>query len=83
MKIKVNGKQHLQGVSKKTGKPYDMTVIHTMFPQRGVEGNAAKQIMLNYSDCPTESVTVGAEYSVEFDNTGYPVSFVPVTPAGK
>ena len=75
MKIKVYGKAHLEGVSKKTGNPYNLTVLHYLGKARGVEGQAALTLMLDAFEFPLSSINVGAEYNVEFDQRGYPVEF--------
>lgn len=41
MKIKVIGKAHLEGASKRTGKEYNFNQVHYTGPDRGVEGLAA------------------------------------------
>lgn len=47
MKIKVYGKVHLSGTSKKTGNKYDFIQLHTLVPQRGVDGQAAKTLSIS------------------------------------
>lgn len=75
MKIKVFGKAHLEGISKKTGKPYNFNQVHYLGKTRGVEGQAALTLMLDPTEVPFSSIMVGEEYNVEFDNRGYPVEF--------
>ena len=79
MKIKVIGKAHLKGTSKKTGNAYDFIQVHYNGKARDVEGIAALTLSLDPRDYPFADVVVGAEYSVEFDNRGYIVEFAPVT----
>ena len=79
MKIKVIGKAHLKGTSKKTGNDYDFIQVHYNGKARGVEGLAALTINLDPKDYPFADVVVGGEYNVEFDNRGYIVEFLPVT----
>lgn len=79
MKIKVIGKAHLSGTAKKTGKPYDFVQVHYNGKARGVDGLAAMTLALNPKEHPLESITVGADYNVDFDNRGYPVEFTPVS----
>ena len=79
MKIKVIGKAHLKGTSKKTGNDYDFIQVHYNGKARGVEGLAALTINLDPKDYPFADVVVGGEYSVEFDQRGYIVDFLPVT----
>lgn len=75
MKIKVYGKAHLEGTSKKTGKPYNLTVVHYLGKAFGVEGQAALTLMLDAVQHPLNSIMVGEDYNVEFDNRGYPFEF--------
>lgn len=78
MKIKVQGKAHLEGTSKKTGRPYNFNQIHYLGKAYGVEGQAALTFALDPKEYPIESISVGGEYNVEFDNRGYIVEFSPV-----
>lgn len=79
MKIKVIGKQHMEGTSKKTGQPYNFNAIHYNAPSRGVEGLAAKTVNLDSALYPFADVILGAEYNLDFDERGYCVSITPVT----
>ena len=79
MKIKVIGKAHLRGTSKKTGNPYDFIQVHYNAPARGVEGLGAMTANFDPALYPFADVVVGCEYNLEVDNRGYPVSFLPVT----
>lgn len=81
MVIKIQGKQHLSGVSKKTGKPYDFNQIHYLGKARGVEGMAALTLTLDPSDFPYDGLFIGMEYAVDFDQRGYPQSVAPVDKA--
>lgn len=75
MKIMIEGKAHLEGISKKSGKPYNFNQIHYLAPARGVEGVAAKTLMLDPIQHPLDSIVVGGVYDIQFDDRGYPVSF--------
>lgn len=75
MKIKVYGKAHMEGTSKKTGKPYNFNQVHYLAPARGVEGLAAQTMMLDPAYYPLDSIVVNGDYEVQFDNRGYPVEF--------
>lgn len=79
MKVKAIGKAHLQGVSKRTGKPFDFIQVHYNGKVRGVEGLAALNLTLDPKDHPFDDIVVGQEYIVEFDNRGYIVEFAPAT----
>ena len=75
MKIKVLGKAHLEGTSKKTGRGYNFNQVHFLGPARGVEGQAAQTISLDPTMVPYTSIEVGALYEVEFDQHGFCVLF--------
>ncbi|MDY3281296.1 hypothetical protein [Dysosmobacter sp.] len=79
MKIKVIGKAHLRGTSKRTGNAYDFVQVHYNGPARGVEGEAAKTLMLDPLYFPLSSIVIGATYNVDFDDRGYVVDFVPAS----
>lgn len=81
MKIKVIGKAHLKGTSKKTGKDYDFIQVHYNGRARDVDGLAALTLSLDPREYPFADVVVGGDYNVEFDNRGYIVEFLPVTKA--
>jgi len=78
MKIRVIGKAHLQGTSKRTGNPYDFIQLHYNGPARNVEGLAAMTLSLDPSMVHFDSIMVPGDYNVEFDQRGYPVEFAPV-----
>lgn len=77
MKIKVYGKAHFFGTSKKTGRKYDFIQLHCLFPQRGVEGEAAKVVIVPPNLVNYDSIIVGKSCSVEVDFDGRVVSCVP------
>ena len=83
MKINVIGKAHLEGVAKKTGKPYDFIQLHYVGLARGVEGKAALTLSLDPSQYPYERITVPGDYVVDFDGKGFPVDFAPAPAASK
>lgn len=78
MIIKVLGKVHREGVSKKNGRPFNFNEIHYLGKARGVEGQAALTATLDGYDYPYERIMVGHEYNIEFDKTGFVVEFAPV-----
>lgn len=77
MKIKVFGKVHLSGTSKKTGKKYNFIQIHCAVPQRGVDGEAAKVISVSPDLVDYDAIIPGKTCSVEVDFDGRIVSCVP------
>ena len=78
MKIKVIGKAHREGTSKKTGNSYNFYQVHYNGPDRGVEGLAALTLTLDPSLIPYADIKVGGEYEVDFGPRGYIASFAPV-----
>ena len=81
MTIKVIGKRHMEGTSKKNGNPYNMNEVHYTGKARGVDGLAAKTLLLQERDYPFSDIYVNADYFVEFDERGYPVEFSRVIAA--
>lgn len=78
MIIKVIGKSHREGVSKKTGNPYNMNTIFFNAKARGVEGLASKEAIIDPAFCGYEAIQVGGSYNLEFDERGYVMAFEPV-----
>lgn len=78
MKIKVIGKAHMEGTSKKTGRPYNLYQVHYNAPARGIEGVAARSAMIDPSFIPYDKIIIGNMYNLEFDNAGYVLCFDPV-----
>lgn len=78
MKIKVIGKAHLEGKSKRTGNEYNFNQVHYTGPDRGVEGIAALTLSLDPALIPYADIKLNTEYDVEFNNRGYVVGFTPV-----
>lgn len=75
MRIKVYGKAHMEGTSRKTGNPYNFNQVHYLGAARGVEGLAAKTLNLDPAIYPIDSIVVNGDYEVQFDDRGYPVEF--------
>lgn len=77
MKIKVYGKVHLSGTSKKNGNKYDFIQLHCLVPQRGVEGEAAKVINVSPDIVNYDAISIGQLCNVEVDFDGRVVSCRP------
>lgn len=78
MKIKIEGKAHLKGISKRTNLPYDFIQVHYLGVDRQVIGKAAKTLNLDVQSHNYDGIAVGAEYNVEFDDNRNVVGFDPV-----
>ena len=78
MKIKVIGKAHLEGKSKRTGNEYNFNQVHYTGPDKGVEGIAALTLSLDPGIIPYADIKLNTEYEVDFGPHGYVVDFTPV-----
>ena len=78
MKIKVIGKAHREGTSRRTGNEYNFNQVYYNGPDRGVEGLAALSLNLDPSLIPFADIKVGGEYEVDFGPRGYVVGFTAV-----
>lgn len=79
MKIRIFGKNHRNGTSQKTGKPYDFWELHFSGPQRGVIGEAAINKTVDPGLFDFEAMTVPGDYLVEYDGQGNIISLSAVT----
>lgn len=79
MKVKVIGKRHMQGTSKKSGAPYNFYEIHYTANLSGIEGEFAGSISIQPSQSPYCDAVVGSMYNLEFDRNGYLMDFSPIT----
>lgn len=75
MIIKVIGKQHRAGTSKKTGKPYDFSEVYFLGENRYVEGQIGMSCTVDPSQVPFSQIVLGAEYVAEFGPSGYLETF--------
>lgn len=81
MKIKLLGKTHREGTSARTGRAYNLNIIHYLTTVRGVEGQAAQTATLDGVEYPYESLVIGNEYAIDYDAGGHLVDFAPITKA--
>lgn len=77
MKVMVMGKEHLKGTSRKTGKPFDNTVVYIQHKKNNVEGVYCGDVWLDAATFPVESVQVGKSYFLDRDDRGYVIAFDP------
>lgn len=75
MKIQVEGKAHLEGTSKRTGKEYNFNQIHYLAKSHGVVGLAAQTVSLDPNAYPFNDIIVGGVYNIEFDRNGFVQEF--------
>lgn len=79
MKIKVIGKQHMEGKSKKTGNDYNFNVVYYIGREDDrVVGKHGCQVNLDPDMIPFHEIMVDGTYDVEFGPRNRVVSFVPV-----
>jgi len=78
MKVTVVGKERLQGVSKKTGKEYNATLVHITYKKQFCDGLAAETVYVDQSFAPYESFNLSKTYDLERDGRGYMISFSEV-----
>lgn len=75
-KYKIVGVEHLSGTSKKTGRPYDMDILHVIAeqPPRGSEfiGNPVDKITISRdTGILVKQPVPGEVYDIGFTRTGY------------
>ena len=63
MKMKVIGAREMHGESKKTGKPYHITLVTAIHvdPQVGARGYAAESVMLDAGQFPCKNTKLSAD----------------------
>lgn len=66
----VLGKQYRKGKSSRTGRDYEFAVIQFAAPARGVEGQQAKEKIIDGSILAYDRIVVGARYNVDNDFDG-------------
>lgn len=77
MKINVVGKEHTEGVSKKSGKAYSLNIVYYTAPKTGVNGMIAERAALNATDYGFDAIQVGKAYNLEYDSRGFVSDFYP------
>ena len=77
MKVKLMGKNHREGTSSKNGRAYNINIIHYLATVRGVEGQAAQTATLDGVEYPYETLSIGAEYVIDYDASGHLIDFAP------
>lgn len=78
-RVKVVGKQHMKGTSKKTGEVYDFFVLHILGKSTRVDGQTCDAVNIRPADSPYADAVIGSEYNLEYDKNGYLLDFSPIT----
>lgn len=76
-KIKLFGIVHRNGISKKTGEPYDFGELHMAVPKHGVVGEAAVRKIVDGSFCDFDKLAPGV-YDADFDDDGNLLALRPI-----
>ena len=77
MILKLEGKQHRQGVSKSTGRDYDFIVVHLLMNLPYVEGKAAVTKNISTNIISYDRLLVGQVYDFQTDFNGNVTAVVP------
>ena len=75
--VKVFGKVHRKGTSKKSGKDYDFVELHMAVPKQGVIGESAERKIVDASFCDIEKLALGV-YNADFGPDGNLLSLTPI-----
>lgn len=75
MKVTLLGAKHVQGVSRKTGKPFSNTVANVSYPKDNVKGLEIESIWLDETKYPVDGFALGKSYSLDRDSRGYVIDF--------
>ena len=75
-KYKIIGVEHMAGTSKKTGRPYDMDILHVMSldapRNREIIGNEVDKITISRdTGILTRTPEPGQVYDIGFNRSGY------------
>lgn len=75
-KYKIIGVEHISGTSKKTGRPYDMDILHVMSMEsprnREIIGNEVDKITISRdTGILIRTPEPGAVYDIGFNRSGY------------
>jgi hypothetical protein len=78
--MKIIGAIERHGISKKTGRPYDLTIATAIHPdlRPGAFGSKVEEITLNANTYPAESIKINSTYMVDYDSRGYCIGFEPI-----
>ena len=77
MKVMIIGKAHLSAISKKNGKPYDLTEIHYLGHRKGVEGQAAIAKFIGAEIVKADDIHINQTYDLEYDERGQICALTP------
>lgn len=75
MRVVLIGKEHMQGISKKTGNPYSFNIAHIERNESGVEGKVGDKVFLDTDKFPLTDLLLGATYDLEYNSRGRVAQF--------
>lgn len=78
MKVRVVGKEKMEGTSKKTGNPYNGSLVHIAFAKPRCEGNGVESLFVDNSLAKYENIRVDKLYDLDRDGRGYILAFEEV-----
>lgn len=78
MKVTVVGKEEMKGTSKKTGNPYDGSLVHITFKKARCAGFAVESLFVDSSLARFNNIEVSKEYDLDRDGRGYILAFEAV-----
>lgn len=78
MIVKIIGKAHREGTSKKSGNSYNFNIAYYLGNDSGVTGQRGLEILLDPETYPLADIQLGADYNIEFGPRGTVVSFQKV-----
>jgi hypothetical protein len=70
MVTEIVGKQHICGISAKTGKAYDFCDIYYLGRRKNVEGLAAVKKTVGADVVAADDITIGGMYDLTVDDEG-------------
>lgn len=68
MKVTVLGKERISGIGKKSGNPFDNSVVYVSYRKNGVEGVSCEQLWLQSVSYPLDDIIVGSTYDLDRNN---------------
>lgn len=71
----------VQGVSQKSGKPYNGRKLYLAYDRAGVEGQAVKEQFVSFLDMDRPPIfKIGSDVFLDYDDQGFLLSFEMITP---
>lgn len=78
MKVNVVGKEKMKGVSKKTGREFDGTLLHYLYKKARCDGQCCESVFVDDMLLPYGAINIGKVYDLDHDSRGYLVALEEV-----